>query len=85
MIKTQNIVNAHNFDLSSTDVKGRMDMMEEVECYEKDSLSPIVNLKSQRVHFLVFSNNYRAAYQNNAMHQQTVIFLTDIDRKHRQP
>ena len=33
--------------------------MEEVECYEKDSSSPIVNLKSQRAHFLVISNNYK--------------------------
>jgi hypothetical protein len=36
MMKTQKISNAHGFDLSSTDVKSRMDLMEEVECYEKD-------------------------------------------------
>jgi hypothetical protein len=61
MIKTQKKKNIHGFDLSSTDVKSRMDMMK-VKCYEKDSSSPVINSKSQRAHFLGFSNNYRVAY-----------------------
>ena len=36
MIKTQNIANIYSLDISSTHVKSRMDVLEEVECYEKD-------------------------------------------------
>jgi hypothetical protein len=56
MIKTLKIANIHSFEVSSTDFQSGTNIMENVECYEKDSSSPILTQLEITVStFLVFS------------------------------